>query len=123
MSEIKTFKIEQKFKSTEGLYSYLRKNVELISEAIGIQIKRPLKERLFCLTGKEMITERNILFFASKSDFLSRLGELIIMAGALEVDVIVFLMPEVYKAHLEPISWLQSICNEDTQFIVGEVSF
>lgn len=123
MTEVKTFKIEQKFNGMEDLYRYLIKNVEFIGEAIGVQIQKPLKDRPFCITGKEKITERNILFFASKSEFPESLGELIVLAGAFDVDIIVFFLPKTSKTYLESLSWLQKICNADTEFIVGEVNF
>ena len=123
MTEVKTFRIEQKFSGTEDLYRYLLKNVEFIGQSIGVQIQKPLKDRPFCITGKEKITERNILFFASKSDFPESLGELITLAGAFDVDIIIFFMPNTGKTYLEPINWLKKICNEDTEIIVGEVNF
>ena len=123
MTEVKTFKVEQKFSGTEDLYRYLLKNAEFIGESIGVQVQKPLKERPFCLTGKEKVTERNILFFASKDDYLEALGELIILAGTFDVDIVVFLMPEVSKTYLESLNLLQKICNADTEFIVGEVNF
>lgn len=120
---VNRMKIEQKFEGTEDLYEYLLKNVEFIGKSMGIQIQKTLKDRPFCLTGKEKITERNILFFASKNEFSESLGELIILAGTFDVDIIVFLMPKVNLTRLESLNWLQKICNEDTQFIVGEVDF
>lgn len=123
MIEVKTFKIEQKFKGTEDLYRYLLKNIKFVGESIGIQIQKPLKDRPFCITGKEKITERNILFFASKSEFPENLGELIVLAGAFDVDIIVYFLPKVNVTQLESLNWLQKICNDDTQFIVGEVGF
>ncbi len=123
MTEVKTFKIKQEFSGMEDLYRYLLKNVEFIGQSIGIQIQKPLKDRPFCITGKEKITERNILFFASKSEFTESLGELITLAGTFDVDIIVFFMPKTSRVYLEPINWLQKICNEDTEIIVGEVNF
>lgn len=123
MTEVKTFKIEQKFNGTEDLYNYLLKNVNFISESIGIKIQKPLKDIPFCITGKEKITERNILFFASKDDYPKALGELIILAGTFDVDIVVFFMPEVNVTRLESLNWLNKICNADTEFIVGEVNF
>lgn len=123
MTEVKTFKIEQKFNGTEDLYNYLLKNVNFIGESIGIKIQKPLKDIPFCITGKEKITERNILFFASKSEFLESLGELIVLAGTFDVNVIVFFMHKISVTYMESLNWLQKICNEDTQFIVGEVDF
>ena len=123
MTEVKTFKIEQKFSCTEDLYKYIIKNVKFVGESIGIKIQKPLKGIPFCITGKEKITERNILFFASKDDYPEALGELIILAGTFDVDIVVFLMREINVTRLESLNWLQKICNGDTQFIVGEVSF
>jgi len=123
MTEVKTFKIEQKFSGTEDLYRYLLKNVEFIGKSIGIQIQKPLKDIPFCITGKEKITERNILFFASKNDFPESLGELIVLAGAFDVDIIVFFLSKTSKTYLESLNWLQKICNADTEIIVGEVVF
>ncbi len=117
------FKIEEKFNSTEDLYKYLLKNIDFIGKSIGVQIQEPLKDNPFCITGKEKITERNILFFASKSEFPESLGELIALASAFDVDIIVYLLPKVNVTRLESLNWLQKICNEDTQFIVGEVDF
>jgi hypothetical protein len=123
MTEVKTFKIEQEFSGTEDLYRYLIKNVEFVGESIGIQIQKPLEDRPFCIIGKEKITERNILFFASKSEFPESLGELIVLAGAFDVDIIVFFLPKTSKTYLESLNWLQKICNADTEIIVGEVIF
>ena len=123
MTEVNTFKIEQKFSGTEDLYRYLLKHVEFVGQSIGIQIQKPLKDRPFCITGKEKITERNILFFASKSEFPENLGELIVLAGTFDIDIVVFFMTKTSKTYLESLNWLQKICNEDTQFIVGEVEF
>ncbi len=123
MTEVKTFKLEQKFNETGDLYKYLLKNVNFIGQATGVQIQKPLKDRPFCITGREKITERNILFFASKQDFPESLGELIVFAGAFDVDIIVFFIQKINNANLEPLNWLQKICNNDTQFIVGEMDF
>jgi len=123
MNKIKTFKMEQNFSGTDGLYKYLLNNVGAVAEMIGLEIEQPLKETPYCLVGKEKITERNILFFASKSEYLESLGELIILAGALDADIIVFFLPKINNAHLESLSWLQKISNSDTQFIFGEADF
>jgi hypothetical protein len=123
MTEVKIFKIEQKFGGTEDLYKHLLKNVKLIGEVIGIQIQKPIKAKPFCIVGREKITERNVLFFASKSGFTGNLGELITLASVFEADIIVFFIKDAHKNYLGCVNWLQSISNEDTQFIVGEVSF
>lgn len=123
MTEVKTFRIEQMFNGTEDLYRYIIKNVKFIGESIGIKIQKPLNDIPFCITGKEKITERNILFFASKDEFPEALGELIILAGTFDVDIVVFFMPKISVTYMESLNWLQKICNEDTQFIVGEVEF
>lgn len=123
MAEVKTFKIEQKFGCIKDLYRYLINNVEFIGKSIGIQIQKPMKAKPFGLVGREKITERNILFFASKSDFPESLGESIVLASAFDVDIIVFFVESASEFHLGTLSWLQKICNEDAQFIIGEVSF
>ncbi|MFA7658324.1 MAG: hypothetical protein WCY19_02710 [Candidatus Gastranaerophilaceae bacterium] len=117
------FKIEEKFNSTEGLYKYLLKNIDFIGKSIGVQIQKPLKDNPFCITGKEKITERNILFFASKSEFPENLGELIALAGAFDVDIIVYFAPKLNPSQLDALNWLKKICNDDTQFIISEVDF
>ncbi|MFA6989622.1 MAG: hypothetical protein WC197_06090 [Candidatus Gastranaerophilaceae bacterium] len=55
MTEVKTFKIEQKFDGIDDLYKYLLKNVNFIGETIGIQIQKPLKDKPFCIIGKEKL--------------------------------------------------------------------
>lgn len=123
MTDVKTLKIEEKFNGADDLYKYLLKNVEFVGHSIEIQIQAPLKDRPFCITGKEKITERNILFFASKNEFYESLGELIISAGAFDADIIVFFIPKLNDAHLEPLNWLHRISNDDTEIIVCEVEF
>lgn len=123
MTEVKIFKIEQKFKGVNDLYRYLLKNADLISELTGIQMQKPLKERPFCLTGKEKITERDILLFASSCGFPENLGELNVLAGAFDAGIIVFFLQKTSKTSIDALNWLQKICNADTQFIVGEVQF
>lgn len=123
MNKIRTFKIEQKFKGTENLYKYLLKNVDFISESIGIIIQKPLKIEPFCVVGKEKITERTILFFATKSNIPEDLGELLTLTGTLEPHIIVFLLCKATVIYIDSFNWLQNICNDDTQFIVGEVKF
>ncbi len=117
------FKIEGKFNGTEDLYRYLLKNVDFIGKSMGIQIQKPIKSKPFCIIGKEKITERNILFFATKTPFPENISELIVLAGAFDVDIIVYFLPKVNITQLEPLNWLQKICNDDTQFIVSEVDF
>lgn len=123
MTEVKTFKIEQKLDGVEDLYKWLRANVGSIEKVTGLQIQAPLRNRIFCLTGKEKITERQILFYASKSEFHEALGEMIISAGTFDVDIIVFFIPELNKTKLEPLNWLHKICNADTEIIVCKVDF
>lgn len=123
MTEVKTFKIEKKFNEVEDLYKWLRENVDSVEELTNLQIQSPLRNRIFCFTAKEKITERNILFYASKSEFHEQIGELIISAGTFDVDIVVFFIPKLTKARIEPLNWLQKISNEDTEFIICEVDF
>lgn len=123
MTELKPFKIEQEFKCVKDLYGYLFKNVDLLTELTGIQIQKPLKKQPFCLTGKELITERKILFFATKSDIPEDLGELLTLAGVLKPDIVVFFLNKATVIYNDTFQWLQSICNVDAQFMVAEVTF
>lgn len=123
MTELKTFKIEDRFNTIEELYEYLLKNIEVIEKVTGIQIEKPLEFKPFCVAGKEQITERNILFFASENKIPGDLGELIVLSGTVDADIIVFFLPKISKIHFKTLNWLQKICNEDTQFIVGEAVF
>lgn len=121
MKEIKTFKMEQKFNGVEELYSFLQKDVDIIEGLTGIEIQKPLKERPYCITAKEEITERQILFFASRETLPENIGELIVLAGAFDAAIVIFLITKITPAILEPMNWLHKICNEDIQIIFGEV--
>lgn len=123
MTEVKTFKIEQKFKEVEDLYKWIQQNVDSIEKLTDLQIQAPIRNRILCLTAKEKITERQILFYASREAFHQSLGELIISAGTFDVDIVVFFIPKLTKTHIEPLNWLQKICAADYQFIIGEVEF
>lgn len=123
MTEVKTFKIKQKFNGTENLYKWIQKNVDSIEKLTDLQIQAPIRNRILCLTAKEKITERQILFHVSKGEFHEALGEMIISAGALDVDIVVFFTPKITKTNIEPLSWLHKICAADYQFIVGEAEF
>lgn len=123
MTEIKTFKLEEKFKSVEDLYNYLKKNVDTLENLTDIEIQKPLKERPYCLTAKEKITEHQILIFASEEIEPESIGELIIFAGAFKADILIFFVKKISPTILEPINWLHQICNEDTQIILGEAIF
>lgn len=124
MNEVKMFKIEEKFNATEDLCRYLLKNVDFVGTSMGIQIQKPIKAKPFCIVGKEKITERNILFFATKSEFPESLGELITLAGAFEIDIIVyFVQNNCGKTQMETLNWLQKICNDDTKIILSEANF
>lgn len=123
MTEIQTFKMKEKFKNIDELYEYIIKNVDFIGQHCGIRIEKPLKERPFCITGIESITEKQILFYATKETLPENIGELIVLAGAFKANIIVFLVSKINITLLEPMNWLHSICNEDTKFIIGEVDY
>jgi len=116
MTEVMTFKIEQKFNGVDDLYNWLRKNNDLIEEFTGLQIQKPLKLKNFCITAKEKITKRQIVIFASERDFPESLGGLIVFAGAYDADIVIFLLQKTSKNYLMPMNWLQKICAEDYQF-------
>lgn len=117
------FKIEEKFNGTEELYNYLLENVKFIGKSIGVQIQEPLKARVHCLISQEAITERNILLFATKSEFIESLGELIVLASVFEADIIIFFINNAHKNYLGCLNWLQSISNDDIQFTICEADF
>ena len=123
MTDIKTFRIPKQFKGTDDLYRYLMRNVKFIGQLMSIRIQKPMKSRPFFVIGREKITEKNILFFASKSEFPENMNELISVADSFGVEVIVFFIEKSKKAHLESLDWLQRICNEGTPVVVGEVDF
>lgn len=123
MTNVATLEIKQKFYAIEDLYRYLLKNVDFIEQLVNIEIQKPLKAKPFCVIGREKITERNILFFASNSDFPENLGELIFLSGIFDADIIIFFTKNLHKAHLESLNWLQKICNNDTIFIFIEANF
>ncbi len=117
------FKIEQKFKNINELYKYLLKNADFIEKYCEIKIKRPLKKGLFYITGVEAVDGRKILFYATKELLPESIGELIVLAGACNSKIIIFLTPKINATLLEPMNWLQSICNTDIKFVLIEVSF
>ena len=94
-----------------------------LKKLTGIRIQKPLKERPYCITAKEKITERQILLFASKSEFPESLGELILLAGAFRADIVIFFVQKITPTKLEPITWLHQNLSDDTQIILGEAGF
>ena len=121
-TELKTFYFEQEFGSIDALYQFLIKNIRFIENKIGVRTgEEGLKERPFCITGKEKVTERQILFYASENTMPENLGEMIILSGAFKADIIVFIVDKINPTILEPINWLASIMNADTELILAEV--
>lgn len=123
MSEIKTFKIDRAFEDIDNLYDFIMEDVDFIGKYCGIRIEKPLKERPFCITGVEEKTKQQILFYCTKETLPENIGELIILAGAFRADIVVFLVSKINVTLLEPMNWLHKICNDKTQFILGEVKF
>ncbi len=122
MTGLKTFKFEQEFGSIDELYQFLIENVGFIENKIGVRIgEEGLKERPFCITGKEKITERQILFYASENTMPENLGEMIILAGAFKADIIIFIVDKINPTILEPINWFAEVLNADTELILAEV--
>ena len=120
-NELKTFKFEREFKSIDELYRFLIENINFIEDKIGIRIgEEGLSERPFCITGKENITERQILFYASEDGFPDNIGEMIILAGAFKADIIVFIVDKINPTILEPMNWFVGVLNEDTKLILTE---
>lgn len=123
-TELKTFKFEQKFKSIDELYRFLIENIDFIENKIGIRIGEDgLSERPFCITGKENITERQIMFYASENTLPENIGEMILLADAFKADIVVFIVEKINPTILSPMNWLVGITNEDTLFILAEAKF
>lgn len=123
MTEIQTFKMKEKFGDIDELYEYLMKNTDFAGKYCGIRVEKPLKERPFCITGMETVTERKILFYAVRESSPENIGELIVLASAFNADIVVFLVSKINVTLLDPMNWLHSICNEDVKFILGEVDY
>lgn len=123
MTEIKTFKLERTFKDIDDLYEFLMQNIEFIGEYCGIRIEKTLKEKPFCITGNEKETGKNIIFYSTKETMTENIGELVFLAAAFRAEIVVFLVSKINVVLLEPINWLHNICNDNTQFILGEVNF
>jgi len=123
-TELKTFRFEQEFGSIDKLYEFLITNTNYIEDKIGIKIsEESLEFRPFCMTGKENITERQILFYASENTLPENIGEMILLADAFKANIIVFIIEKINLAILSPMKWLAGISNEDTQFILAEAIF
>jgi hypothetical protein len=123
MTEVKAFKIEKKFKGVTKLYEYLFKNIQVIEQATDLKIQKNLMVGPFCIIGKEEITERQILIFASEQEFPESLGELIVCAAGYNTDIVIFLLKKVNKNYLLPMNWLKKICTNDYEILVGQVNF
>lgn len=81
-----------------------------------------MRERPYCITGFEAVTERKILFYASENTMPENIGEMIVLAGAFQVDVVVFIVEKINPTILEPMNWLNNICHADVKFILGEAN-
>lgn len=120
-TELKTFRFEQKFESIDELYRFLIENIDFIEDKIGIRIgEEGLKERPFCIAGKEKITERQILFYASENTLPENIGEMIVLAGAFRADIVVFIIDKINPTILEPMNWFKNALNQDTEIILAE---
>lgn len=121
MSEIKTFKIDRGFENIDDLYNFIKKDVDFIGKSCDIRIEKSIMERPFCITGFEHNTKRQILFYYTHETMPESLGKLIILAGAFKANIVVFLASKINVTLLEPMSWLHSICKDESQIILGEV--
>jgi hypothetical protein len=114
MIELKTFEFGQEFEGIEELYQFLIKNIDFIENKIGVRIgEEGLAARPFCITGKENITERQILFYASENTLPENIGELIVLAAAFNGDILVFIVNKINPTILEPIEWLKNAFHEN----------
>ena len=120
-TELKTFQFEQEFNSIDELYRFLMNNIDFVENKVGIRIgEEGLIARPFCITGKEAVTERQILFYASENSLPENIGEMIVLAGAFQADIIVFIVNKINPTILEPVTWLASVLDEDTEVILAE---
>lgn len=121
MTELKTIKFEHEFENIDDLYQFLIKNTDFIENKIGVRIgEEGLFERPFCITGKENVTERQILFYASENTLPENIGELIVLAGAFKVDILIFIVDKINPTILEPITWLKNAFHQDMELILAE---
>lgn len=121
MTELRTIKFEQEFESIDELYQFLINNTDFIENKIGVRIGEDgLKERPFCITGKENVTERQILFYPSENILPENIGELVVLAGAFDADIIVFIVDKINPTILEPIEWLKNAFHQDLELILAE---
>lgn len=121
MTKLKTIKFEQELESIDALYQFLIDNTDFIENKIGIRIGEDgLTERPFCITGKENITERQILFYASENTLPENIGEMIVLAGAFSADIIVFIVNKINPTISEPITWLKNAFHQDMKLILAE---
>lgn len=124
MTDLKTIEFEQEFKNIDELYRFFLENIDFIENKIGIRIgEEGLRARPFCITGKENITERQILFYASENTMQDNIGEMIILAGAFDANIIVFIVDKINPTILEPINWLNKVLNSDTELILVGAKF
>lgn len=123
MTVVKLFKIVQKFNGTEDLYKYLLKSTDFVGQSTGIQIQKSLKDLSFCLIGKEKITEKNILFYASKGSLTENLGEIILLASQFEIYTVIIFSTKFEISHLDSINWLQEISSDNYEFIICQANF
>lgn len=120
-TELKTFEFKQEFKGIDELYRFLIKNIDFIENKIGIRIgEEGLLARPFCITGKEEITQRQILLYASENTLPENIGELIVLAGAFNADIIIFIVNKINPTILEPIEWLKNAFHQDVELILAE---
>ena len=120
-TELKTFKFEQEFKSIDEFYRFMMNNIDFVENKVGIRIgEEGLIARPFCITGKEAVTERQILFYGSENTLPENIGEMIVLAGAFQANIIVFIVNKINPTILEPVTWFASVLNEDTEVILAE---
>jgi hypothetical protein len=123
MADIKIFKIKQKFNGVQELYDYVMKNYKKISELSEIDMQKPRQKNPYFLSSYEMITERKVLIFASKSEFIESLGELILLAGAFNPEILIFFAEDLSLNHFDAFNWLHNICSNEITIIAAEAKF
>ncbi len=61
------------------------------------------------------------MFYASENTMPENIGELIVLAGAFQADIIIFIVKKINPTILEPITWFSGVLNADTELILAEV--
>lgn len=82
--------------------------------------KKSFKKGYINTLAKEKGSGRNILFYISKEKtFIPKeIGDLLILASAYDVDIVVYFGLEIHTACTQAFKWLQKISKENVSFLL-----